>query len=423
MLNLKIIQQSINPQALKICQILQQANFQAFIVGGCVRDLLLNHIPKDWDITTDATPQQVMELFPRNHPTGLQHGTVTVIMGEGVENHFEITTFRTEGIYLDGRRPEEVFFVKNIEQDLARRDLTINAIAYDPIKNQLIDPFNGQLDLQNGVIRAVGNPIDRFNEDGLRIIRAARFAARFNYEIEEKTEEAMFEAVEILHKISKERIKDELCKILESKCPNLGLRILYSCHALDIMCPYLLENLPYRHILTQDLCRGDLETKIAFLYRHCTSTSKIIQELFGLKFSVKEIKKVEILHNLAGKFLYWRMKWSVDAYKNFMADLKETAGEDWEYTLEQLIKLMEAEGIPISVSLDSFKDVIVFSKKEMNINGNDLISMGIKPSPQIGVILNKCYREILKNPEHNTKEFLLDFCLKGEIRSSMSCMK
>src|ERR1700690_2543711 len=177
MLILKISPQSINPLALQICQILQQAGFQAFIVGGCVRDLLLGVIPKDWDITTNATPQEIISLFPKTYPTGIKHGTVTVAMNEGIQNHFEVTTFRVEGEYKDGRRPEEVFFVNNIEQDLSRRDLTINSMAYDPINDKLIDPFGGKLDIDNHIIKAVGNPIDRFNEDGLRIMRAARFAA------------------------------------------------------------------------------------------------------------------------------------------------------------------------------------------------------------------------------------------------------
>ena len=138
--------QLIHPLAIEVCRILDNNNYQAFIVGGCVRDLLLGVEPKDWDICTDASPQKVVELFPKTIPTGLQHGTVTVCMGEGIENHFEITTFRIEGEYADGRRPEEVFFVMSVEQDLARRDLTINAIAYDPLHHQMVDPYDGHND-------------------------------------------------------------------------------------------------------------------------------------------------------------------------------------------------------------------------------------------------------------------------------------
>src|SRR5512147_2155393 len=138
-------QQHVNSGALEVCRVLSEHGYQAYIVGGCVRDLILGHTPKDWDITTDATPKEVMGLFAKTIPTGLQHGTVTVVLGEGVENHFEVTTFRIEGEYTDGRRPEEVFFVLNVEQDLDRRDLTINAIAYDPIADRLVDPYNGMV--------------------------------------------------------------------------------------------------------------------------------------------------------------------------------------------------------------------------------------------------------------------------------------
>lgn len=409
MSNLKISPLQINSSALQICQILQQAGFQAFIVGGCVRDLLLGAVPKDWDITTSAKPQQVIDLFSKTIPTGLQHGTVTVVLNEGIENHFEVTTFRTEGAYLDGRRPEEVFFVNNIEQDLSRRDLTINAIAYDPIKDQLVDPFGGQLDLLNGIIKAVGNPKDRFNEDGLRIMRTARFAARFNYKIEEETENAMSECLDTLHKVSKERIKDELCKTLESKHPNIGLKFLYGCQALDFICPYLIQHISYRQLLLQDLILGELETRIAFLYKECKHPFDVVKELNNLKFSNKEIIKVRNLLDLSSKFSYLRLNWSLSAYKEFTAYLLDMVEHNPQSTLIQFITLMEAQGIPISRYLLPFENVKVFSRKEMNINGHDLISLGIAPGPKMKLILDKCYKEILDHPEHNTKEFLLKF--------------
>jgi len=198
----------IHPLAIEVCRVLNQHQYQAFIVGGCVRDLILGQKPKDWDITTDASPKRVVELFSKTIPTGLQHGTVTVCMGEGAENHFEVTTFRIEGEYSDGRRPDEVFFVMNVEQDLARRDLTINAIAYDPLSHRMVDPYGGVEDLKQGLIRAVGKPTVRFQEDGLRIMRVARFAARFGYRVDNHTFEGMKESLETLKKVSKERIND-----------------------------------------------------------------------------------------------------------------------------------------------------------------------------------------------------------------------
>ena len=227
----------IKGQAIEVCRVLQEHNYQSFIVGGCVRDLLLNKTPKDWDICTSASPQKVVELFKKTIPTGLQHGTVTVCIGEGIENHFEVTTFRIEGEYTDGRRPEEVFFVTEVEQDLARRDLTINAMAYDPINNKMVDPYNGLEDLKNEIIRAVGKPSLRFQEDGLRIMRVARFAARFGYAVDQLTFIGMEENLETLKKISKERIKDELCKTLMSPYSSYGLDLLLKSGVLNIICP------------------------------------------------------------------------------------------------------------------------------------------------------------------------------------------
>src|ERR1700722_17969932 len=222
--------------AILVCSKLHDAGFQAYLVGGCVRDLAMGATPKDFDITTDASPEKIMELFPRNIPTGLQHGTVTVCMGEGIDNHFEVTTFRVEGEYLDGRRPETVKFVKSVVEDLARRDFTINAMAFDPVRKILFDPFRGEEDLRNGVIRAVGSPPARFQEDGLRIMRAARFAARFGFTVETETFRGMAENLETLQKVSKERISDELCKTLLAPYPGTGLILLQTCGALDVVC-------------------------------------------------------------------------------------------------------------------------------------------------------------------------------------------
>lgn len=400
----------IHPLAIKACQILHEAGFQAFIVGGCVRDLLLGGIPKDWDITTDALPENVMSLFPKNYPTGLQHGTVTVALDEGLENHFEITTFRVEGQYKDGRRPEEVFFVKDIAQDLARRDLTINAMAYNPITEELIDPFDGISDLQNKLIKAVGNPVDRFTEDGLRIMRAARFAARFDYELEKETFNAMTLCLETLKMVSKERIKDELCKTLMTNNPKVGLDILVSTGALNIACPYLTE-LPVRMAMldTQIVCEGNLETRVAFMYSNCGEIKPIEQELIDLKFSNKEVKQIMFLLDLQHRLIGLTKKWSRPAYREFLAHIKNQMGDAWEHTLKEFIKLIAPVGFARKNEFLQYHKEIVLSKREMNIDGNDLISLGIKPSPQIKMILDLCYGEILHKPNNNTKEYLLDF--------------
>lgn len=409
MQNIQISQHHVNPGALEVCRALSQDGYQAFIVGGCVRDLLLGQVPKDWDITTDATPQEVMALFSKTIPTGLQHGTVTVVLGEGVENHFEVTTFRIEGDYTDGRRPEQVFFVMNVEQDLARRDLTINAIAYDPIANRMVDPFNGIEDLERGVIRAVGNANARFQEDGLRIMRVARFAARFNYAVEEETLTGMKNNLETLRKVSKERISDELCKTLMAANPALGLRLLKESGALEIACPKLCSSPPLSHFITQqNRVQGELETRLAFMYGNC-NTELAQQDLLYLKLSNREIKKVVFLLQLLDRFGEFMKKDTELAYKSFMAVIKNCSPDPWEHTLSQFIELTEAMGLPSRVLLGKYRQVVVLMRRELQLNGDDLLRIGVEPGPQIKRILENCYLEVLRNPEHNNREFLFDF--------------
>lgn len=397
----------IHPLAVSLCKILHINGYQAFIVGGCVRDLLLGKEPKDWDITTDASPNKVMEIFDKTIPTGVQHGTVTVCMAEGVENHFEVTTFRIEGEYSDGRRPDEVFFVMNVEQDLARRDLTINAMAYDPIKETLIDPFNGLQDLQGGILRTVGKATTRFSEDGLRIMRVARFAARFGYAVDSATFEGMKTSLETLKKVSKERIKDELTKTLMAKNRSYGLQLLLKSGALDIASPLLagreLPMLPF-----QDRCFGPLEVQLAFLYNKIPN-KEVQQELINLKFSNKEIKRTLFLLELLERSTSFKEKDTVHAYKGFMALIKNHSPDPWTVTLEQFIELTKAMDEDISPILDKYQDELVLTRKEMQINGDDLLDAGMPAGPRIKKALDECYLEILRNPEQNTKYRLLEF--------------
>ena len=203
--------------AAELLDTLHRAGYAAYVVGGCVRDSLLGLTPHDWDLCTSALPQQGMELFGEEKciPTGLQHGTVTVKQGGGL---YEITTFRTEGAYTDGRHPDEVHFVPDVREDLARRDFTINAMAYNA-KEGLVDPFGGQADLQSGILRAVGVPRQRFTEDALRILRLYRFAARFGFSIDPPTAQAAQELCAHLDCVSVERIEEELAKLLSAPAP------------------------------------------------------------------------------------------------------------------------------------------------------------------------------------------------------------
>jgi tRNA nucleotidyltransferase (CCA-adding enzyme) len=404
--DLHISQHLIHPLAIEVCRVLNKNNYQAFIVGGCVRDLILGQTPKDWDITTDASPKKILELFPKTIPTGLQHGTVTVCMGEGVENHFEVTTFRIEGEYSDGRRPDEVFFVMNVEQDLARRDLTINAVAYDPIAHRCVDPFNGIQDLREKVIRAVGKPTVRFQEDGLRIMRVARFAARFGYVVDQHTFSGMKESLETLKKVSKERINDELTKTLMSDNPAFGLQLLRDSGALDIACPLLAgRQLPL--LSQQDACKGCLEVRLAFLYNKLP-IQQVQEELINLKFSNREIKRTLFLLELVERFYILQEKDSIQAYKSFMAVLKNHSPDPWTHTLGQFLQLAEPMGIEAWALFDKYRNEVVLTRKEMQINGDDLLSAGMPAGPRIKKALDECYLEILRSPEHNTKYHLLE---------------
>ena len=244
--------------AAELLDTLHRAGYAAYVVGGCVRDSLLGLTPHDWDLCTSALPQQVMELFgaQRCIPTGLQHGTVTVKQSGAL---YEITTFRTEGTYTDGRHPDEVHFVPDVREDLARRDLTINAMAYNE-KEGLVDPFGGQADLQSGIVRAVGVPRQRFTEDALRILRLYRFAARFGFAIDPPTAQAAQELCAHLDCVSVERIEEELAKLLSAPAPaaylnekilsvvlpELSPEALAAAKPVVDVCPAGAENLPVR---------------------------------------------------------------------------------------------------------------------------------------------------------------------------------
>ena len=244
--------------AAELLDTLHRAGYAAYVVGGCVRDSLLGLTPHDWDLCTSALPQQGMELFGEEKciPTGLQHGTVTVKQGGGL---YEITTFRTEGTYTDGRHPDEVHFVPDVREDLARRDFTINAMAYNA-KEGLVDPFGGQADLQSGILRAVGVPHQRFTEDALRILRLYRFAARFGFSIDPPTAQAAQELCAHLDCVSVERIEEELAKLLSAPAPaayldekilgvvfpELSPEALAAAKPVVDACPAGAENLPIR---------------------------------------------------------------------------------------------------------------------------------------------------------------------------------
>lgn len=408
----------IDDGAYEICALLRGAGFKAFVVGGCVRDLILNVEPKDWDICTDASPEEVMKLFPKTYPTGLQHGTVTVAINSV---NYEVTTFRTEGTYSDGRRPDTVSFVKNIEEDLRRRDFTINAMAYDPIALRLVDPYHGEKDLENKVLRAVGHPVERFSEDSLRIMRAARFASRFNYTIEHTTLTGMAVCSHMLESISKERIKDELVKILQTKNPSVGLQILYDIEAFEFVIPHFhKEPSEFKiDLISIDKLDGKYETKLAVLMHDHGSLVYIEEHLKAMTFSNNEIDNVLFILKTLDFMTEIYNEWSVSselppiAVRKGLAFIKNNSPYGYNEGLEQFIKFAKAAKFDgLHSDLERNRNMLVWGRNELKISGKDLIAMGMQPSNKFKEILDAAYEEIIECPDNNNKEYLLKFISK-----------
>ena len=234
------MQALVPPAVLEVCKTLHAAGYEAWVVGGAVRDLLLGQIPSDWDVASDCYPEQVLLLFERTIATGLQHGTVTAVVGSGkARENVEITTFRGEGAYSDGRRPDAVSFGVPLDEDLRRRDFVINAMAFDPLTARVHDPFGGQDDLRASRVRAVGKASERFSEDGLRVMRAVRFVSTLGFELDPETEKGLGTALDSLSKVAQERVRVELLKLLGGVAPVKALDIAKRNGVLHVILPEL----------------------------------------------------------------------------------------------------------------------------------------------------------------------------------------
>lgn len=426
--------------AREIIGTLTEHGFDAYIVGGCVRDSLLKKEPKDWDITTSAKPEQVKALFRRTVDTGLKHGTVTVMIGK---EGYEVTTYRIDGEYKDHRRPEKVEFTTDLREDLRRRDFTINAMAYHPDKG-VIDCFSGLADLEKGVIRCVGSPYERFEEDALRMLRAVRFAAQLNFTIEEQTKAAIKKKAETLKDISAERIQVELTKLITSSYPEL----LFTAYELGITkvvlpefdtcmsCPQhnphhcynvgvhlvksmqAIENTPvYRwtmllHDIAKPLCLSTDEEGVDHFYTHCNKGEEMAVEILRrLKFDNDTIKRVSRLvkhHDyecpLTEKSI---RKMAFKIGPDLFLDLLKVQEADTlakaAWVIESALKEIEEKR---RLFLEVEKKEQCLSLKELKMTGKDLIAMGIKPGKEMGVILNELLLEVLETPEKNNYEYL-----------------
>lgn len=429
----------INEKANLLIETLHNYGYEAFVVGGCVRDSLLGKTPKDWDITTNAKTDEVLAVFKNYQviPTGIDHGTVTVMVdGEG----FEITTYRIDGTYLDGRHPETVTFTTNLQDDLSRRDFTINALAYND-KDGIVDPFGGIDDLKNGVIRCVGNASDRFNEDALRVLRALRFSSVLGFNIEEKTSEAILSKANKLSLISRERISSELIKILGGKGaysilmkyrdvfgiiipeikPLFDFQQKNPYHLYDVWghtakVVSLIQNDPILKMaaLLHDIGKPQTYTIIngvGHFYDHAkvgaVMAEKIMKEL---KFSRKEVDSVTTL------VFYHDM--TMSANHKFASKMVNKIG-DANFKLLLDLRLADIDGQGVVIDGDNRKDILFsikdilakqtcFTLKDLQVNGNDLQQIGYKPGKEIGVVLQLLLDSVVDGKVDNTKKDLLD---------------
>ncbi len=389
-----------------IIRTLNEAGYEAYAVGGCVRDSILGVSPKDWDITTSAKPEETKALFSRTIDTGIQHGTITIMVDK---EGYEVTTYRVDGEYEDGRHPKEVVFTANLEEDLKRRDFTINAMAYHP-KEGLVDIFGGIKDLQEGSIRCVGNAMERFTEDALRILRAVRFSAQLGFDIEPKTKEAMRELAPRLQMISAERICAELWKLLQSPHPDY-LTYAYETGVTKEILPDLLFFKDETRIETlKKLAENDYDlwVRLTILFVNLlegTSREKserVEKILRGLKTDLYTIKLVGKLALLEGE----ELEASPAAVRTFLSKFGQEVMERW-----LLVKEVQEKR-----SYDNLRGIMervlergeCISIKQLAVDGKDLLALGVKQGKNIGEILAYLLGQVIEEPEKNNRETLLE---------------
>ena len=403
---------TLDPGAAALLNALHAAGYAAYAVGGCVRDSLLGRTAHDWDLCTSALPQQVMELFGAAQciPTGLQHGTVTIKYGGQL---YETTTFRTEGSYTDGRHPDEVQFVPDVREDLARRDFTINAMAYNEAEG-LVDPFGGQKDLQNGLLRAVGEPQQRFTEDALRILRLYRFAARFGFALDAATARAARQLAPHLDCISAERIQEELAKLLAAPQPGAYLEpavlavvlpeltpaALEAAKPVVDACPAGEENLPVRWAALLGAL-GETDTRRVLKRLRCSNacieeTAVLVRETAGQGVCEEKAPAHAPVH--AGEVAIRRLLGryglcTVERLCALCAALHPQNAPACTFAAQRARQL-DADGVCCRVS-------------QLAVNGRDLMAAGIPAGPALRRVLEALLDGVIRAEYPNEKPALL----------------
>lgn len=449
-------------------KVFEKNGFQAYLVGGAVRDICLKKKPSDWDIATNATPQDVMKMFKFVVPTGFEHGTVTVHFNK---TEIEVTTFRTESGYSDARHPDKINYAATIEEDLARRDFTMNAIAVNLKNGKIVDPYGGQKDIKKRLIRTVGNAHERFMEDGLRPIRALRFASKLGFAIEEKTyqEISQKDVQNKITSISIERFRDEFEKMMLSKKPSVALKLMEETGILNLFIPEfskcrgciqsdyrafhkfdVLDHLFYacdgapenklnvrlaalfhdigkpdaKNITMQEVfdskecCKKNLET-ITF-YNHEKYSAEVTQKIMTrLKFSNEMIKNV--IHLVKEHMFHYEENWTNAAVRRFiirvgkenLEDLYDLRFADMYGMWNQKIEIKYSEPVALLLELkerinEELMKQNALSLKDLNVNGKDLMENGIPAGKKLGEILNHLLDCVIEDPSLNSREKLLE---------------
>ena len=425
---------------LELINKLEDAGYETWVVGGCVRDHLMGNVPHDYDCCTAAEPEQMQALFADRQLVlaGLKHGTVGVVTEEGV---VEITTFRTEGGYLDFRHPDWVKFVRDVKEDLARRDFTVNAMAYSP-RRGLCDPFDGQEDLKNGVLRAVGDPCLRFREDALRILRGLRFSARFGFEIEEATRTAMHTEIAGLDTLARERVLTELegfllaatardilggaellCRIIPELAPQLGFDQKNPHHEHDIFThtAMVVERAPKEPILRMTALLHDLgkvatfsldEKGVGHFYGHATVGAKMAEDI---------LRRLKCSNALRDE-VTWLIHHHMDRFPCEEKSARRCLSKHGLPRMERLTRLQMADfgGKVDDGDLDEWLRLLqevdaregALTLKTLAVKGKDLIALGIAPGKQVGELLNRLLSMVLAGELPNDREALLEYLHK-----------
>ncbi|WPX07856.1 CCA tRNA nucleotidyltransferase [Anaerocellum danielii] len=381
----------LKDEPMQVIKKLNQHNFKAYLVGGCLRDYLLGSTPQDFDIATDAKPEDVMRLFEKAIPTGIKHGTVTVIINDV---KIEVTTFRIEKEYQNHRWPT-VEFKDSLYEDLKRRDFTINALAYHPDEG-LIDYFNGLDDLKNKIVRCVGNPQERFFEDALRILRCIRFATQLNFSIDKETFEGVVLLKDLLKKISKERINAELSKILSSKNSLYGIKLLYESGVGKVIIPEYAKIYSFLHSTEFDLI--PVQFKVPAFFACLGDTGKVEDLMRELRFDKKNI-------TIATKLCkYINAKYDTEYLVKRIYFEEEKTSEEIIYTISILKKDKAMVEVFNTLKVQSK----LINKKDVKINGRDLLKLGLR-GKEIGSVLHSVYEYILQNPGKNNRDDIFKY--------------